>query len=125
VTVLLVALGAAVGAPMRYLVDRSVQRRADSAFPFGTLTVNLIGSLVLGLLLGGAAGGGVPDAVVLALGVGLCGAFTTYSTFGYETLRLVEDGSHWLGLANALVSVTAGLLCAWAGLAIASVVWPG
>lgn len=124
-TVLLVALGAAVGAPMRYLVDRSVQRRTDSAFPFGTLTVNLIGSFVLGLLLGGAAAGGVPDAVVLTLGVGLCGAFTTYSTFGYETMRLVEDGSSWLGLANALVSVTSGLLCAWAGFALASVVWPG
>lgn len=124
-TVLLVALGAAVGAPLRYVVDRVVQRRTDSAFPWGTLTVNLAGSLLLGLLLGGAAAGGVSEAVLLAVGVGLCGAFTTYSTFGYETARLVGDGSSWLALANALVSVVLGLACGWAGFALAGVVWPG
>jgi len=125
VTVLLVALGAAVGAPLRYVVDRVVQRRTDSAFPWGTLTVNLAGSLLLGLLLGGAAAGGVSEAVLLAVGVGLCGAFTTYSTFGYETARLVGDGSSWLALANALVSVVLGLVCGWAGFGLAGVVWPG
>ena len=124
-TVLLVALGAAVGAPLRYVVDRVVQRRTDSAFPWGTLTVNLAGSLLLGLLVGGAAAGGVSEAVLLAVGVGLCGAFTTYSTFGYETVRLVGDGSSWLALANALVSVLLGLACGWAGFGLAGVVWPG
>lgn len=114
-TVLLVALGGALGAPLRYLVDRAVQVRTDSTFPWGTLTVNVIGSFVLGALLALAAAGGVPDAVVAAVGIGLCGAFTTYSTFGYETVRLAADGARLLAALNAFVSVAAGLAAALAG----------
>lgn len=114
-TVLLVALGGALGAPLRYLVDRAVQVRTDSTFPWGTLTVNVIGSFVLGALLALAAAGGVPDAVVAAVGIGLCGAFTTYSTFGYETVRLAADGARLLAALNAVVSVAAGLAAALAG----------
>ena len=55
-TVLLIALGAAVGAPLRYLVDRAIQSRHESSFPWGTLTVNVVGSFLLGLLVGWAAG---------------------------------------------------------------------
>lgn len=122
-TLLLVALGAAVGAPLRYFTDRAVQARHDSVFPWGTLTVNVVGSLVLGLLLGGAAAGGIPDAVVTAAGVGFCGALTTYSTFGYETIRLAEGGSVLYGSANVVVSLAAGLAAAWLGLALAGVIW--
>lgn len=114
-TVLLVALGGALGAPLRYLVDRAVQVRTGSTFPWGTLTVNVIGSFVLGVLLALAAAGGVPDAVVAAVGIGLCGAFTTYSTFGYETVRLAADGARLLATLNAVVSVAAGLTAALAG----------
>jgi fluoride exporter len=123
VTLLLVALGAAVGAPLRYFTDRAVQARHDSVFPWGTLTVNVVGSLVLGLLLGGAAAGGIPAAVVTAAGVGFCGALTTYSTFGYETVRLAEGGPLLYGSANVVVSLAAGLAAAWLGLSIAGVVW--
>lgn len=114
-TILLVALGGALGAPLRYLVDRAVQVRAGSTFPWGTLTVNVIGSFTLGALLALAAAGGVPDAVVAAVGIGLCGAFTTYSTFGYETVRLAADGARLLATLNAVVSVAAGLAAALAG----------
>ena len=118
-TWLFVALGGALGAPLRYLVDRAVQVRADSVFPWGTLTVNVLGSFMLGLLLGAATAGGVPDAVVAAVGVGLCGAFTTYSTFGYETVRLASDGARLLAVLNAAVSVAAGLAAALAGVLLA------
>ncbi len=121
-TILLVALGAAVGAPARYLTDRWVQARHDSVFPWGTLTVNVVGSFLLGLLIGGAAAGGVPQAVLTALGTGFCGALTTYSTFGYETVRLAEDGSFLYAAANATISVAAGLGAAWLGAATATAV---
>lgn len=120
---LLVALGAAVGAPLRYYTDRAVQSRTGSVLPWGTLTVNVAGSLLLGLVVGGARAGGVGEEVLAAVGVGFCGALTTYSTFGYETVRLVEDGSRLYALANVVGSVVAGLAAAGLGLLVAGVVW--
>ncbi|WP_043502173.1 fluoride efflux transporter CrcB [Georgenia sp. SUBG003] len=122
-TVLLVALGAAVGAPLRYWTDRAVQARHDSVLPWGTLVVNVAGSFVLGFVAGGAVAGGVSDAVVAAAGTGFCGALTTYSTFGYETARLRESGSRLYVLLNITLSLAAGLAAAWLGLAAAGVVW--
>ena len=123
-TVLLVALGAAVGAPLRYLVDRLVQGSHDSVFPWGTLTVNLAGSLLLGVLAGGAAAHAVPGPVGALLGPGLCGALTTYSTFGYETVRLLERGTRRYAVLNAVASVAGGLGAAFAGVAVAAAIWP-
>ncbi|MGH3933142.1 MAG: fluoride efflux transporter FluC [Pseudonocardiaceae bacterium] len=87
-----VALGAAVGAPVRYLVDQAVRSRHDSVFPWGTLLVNMAGSLLLGFLAALPADG----AVMVVAGAGFCGALTTYSTFSYETLRLVQDRARLL-----------------------------
>ncbi|PZF79469.1 fluoride efflux transporter CrcB [Jiangella anatolica] len=115
-TVLLVAAGAAVGAPLRYVVDRWIQLRLDGAFPWGTLAVNVAGSFILGLVLGSPS---VDDELVALLGTGFCGALTTYSTFGYETLRLLEDGAWSRGVANVLVSVGAGLGAAALGWTLA------
>lgn len=117
----LVALGAAVGAPLRYLVDRAVQGRHDSLFPWGTFTVNVIGSLILGVLVGGA--NAVPGAAMDLLGTGLCGALTTYSTFGYETIRLIEDGARFSAVTNVVASVGAGLGAAFIGVGIAEAIW--
>lgn len=116
--VLLVALGAALGAPLRYFADRAIQSTHDSVFPWGTLAVNLVGSLIFGVLVGGASASGVPAEVVNAAGVGFCGALTTYSAFGYETVRLAEEGMIRHGFLNALVSVGAGLAAAYLGVAI-------
>lgn len=116
-TILLVALGAAVGAPARYLVDRWIQTRHDSVFPWGTLTVNVVGSFVLGALVAAAAGAAVSPHVLAALGAGFCGALTTYSTFGYETLRLASEGSVRYAVLNALGTVVAGLAAAALGVA--------
>ncbi|RPF28036.1 fluoride efflux transporter CrcB [Georgenia muralis] len=118
-TLLLVAVGATVGAPLRYYTDRAIQSRHDSVFPWGTLTVNVIGSLILGVLAGAASAGGVPQTVLTLVGVGFCGALTTYSTFSYETMRLTESGSRLYALLNILLSLTAGLGAAWLGLTIA------
>jgi CrcB protein len=113
VTLLLVALGGVFGAPLRYLVDRAVQGRHDSVFPWGTFAVNVAGSLVLGLV------AGLSGAVYSLLGIGFCGAFTTYSTFSYETLRLLEGGSRFYALANVVANVLAGLGAMFLGLALA------
>ncbi|MFB7187250.1 fluoride efflux transporter CrcB [Streptomyces sp. NPDC056178] len=120
---LLVIVGAAVGAPLRYLTDRAVQSRHDTVFPWGTLAVNVSGSLVLGLLTGAATAGAATSHLQLLLGTGLCGALTTYSTFSYETLRLAEDGARFYAAANILASVVAGLGAAFAGVSLAQALW--
>jgi len=117
-TVLLVALGAAVGAPLRYLVDRAVQARHGSRFPAGTLTVNIVGSLLLGFLTGLPAA----PAMSALLGTGFCGALTTYSTFSYETLRLAADGRRRYAVANVVTSILAGLGAAYLGVLLAAAV---
>jgi len=112
VTLLLVLAGAVVGAPLRYVADRYIAARHDSVFPWGTFGVNVTGSLLLGV----AAGAARADGWVLPLvGTGLCGAFTTFSTFGYETLRLVEEGSVRVAALNVAGSVVACLLASAAG----------
>jgi CrcB protein len=116
VTVLLVALGAAVGATARYLTDRAMKARFGSTFPWGTLCVNVVGSFVLGLLVGLP----VPPGWAALLGTGFCGALTTYSTFSYEALLLTRERTPIGALAYVTLSVAAGLLLAWAGLTVAS-----
>jgi fluoride exporter len=106
---LVVALGAAVGAPLRYLTDRGIQRRHDTVFPWGTFVVNVVGSLILGLITGAALAGAGGRHLRLLLGTGLCGALTTYSTFSYETLRLAENGARFFAVANVAVSIVAGI----------------
>ncbi|MFC6886436.1 MULTISPECIES: fluoride efflux transporter FluC [Actinomadura] len=114
----LVALGAALGAPLRYLTDRAVQSRHGTVFPWGTFTVNVAGSALLGFLAALPAGGGV---MALA-GTGFCGALTTYSTFGYETLRLAEEGAKTSAALNAVASIAAGLGAAYCGMTLAGAV---
>lgn len=106
VTAVLVVVGAMVGAPVRYLVSRAVPS------PWGTFVVNVAGCFVLGLL-AGATGGW--HALV---GTGFCGALTTYSTFSYETLQLVERKDYRAAGLNAGLSVAAGLAAAGLGLAL-------
>ncbi|MEV0371247.1 fluoride efflux transporter CrcB [Streptomyces sp. NPDC050636] len=120
---LLVIAGAAVGAPLRYLTDRTVQARHDTVFPWGTFTANVVGCLVLGLITGAVTSGAAGSQVQLLLGTGFCGALTTYSTFSYETLRLAEDGARFFAAANVAASLAAGLGAVFAGAALAEAVW--
>ncbi|MEU7565788.1 CrcB family protein [Streptomyces fradiae] len=104
-TWLLVLAGGALGAPLRYLTDRAVQSRHDTVFPWGTLAVNVLGSLALGVL----AGAAVASPAYALLGTGLCGALSTYSTFSYETLRLTRAGAARYAAANVAASVVASV----------------
>lgn len=122
-TLLLVVAGAMVGAPLRYLTDRFVQARHDSRFPWGIWSVNVAGSFVLGVLAAGVTAGGVSGEVMALAGVGFCGALTTYSTFGYETVRLVEEGAYFYAAAYVAGSVAAGLGAAFCGVAVAEAIW--
>ncbi|WP_326639794.1 fluoride efflux transporter CrcB [Streptosporangium sp. NBC_01755] len=120
---LLVLLGGAVGAPLRYLTDRAVQARHDTVFPWGTFAVNVAGSLILGILTGAVLSGAAGTGVQLLLGTGFCGALTTYSTFSYETLRLAEAGAMLLAVANVVASIVAGLGAVFAGLTLAQAIF--
>jgi CrcB protein len=120
---LLVIAGAAVGAPLRYLTDRTVQSKHDTVFPWGTFAVNVVGCLVLGVVTGAVTAGAASSQVQLLLGTGLCGALTTYSTFSYETLRLTEEGAQFFAAANVVASVVAGLGAAFVGAAVAQALW--
>jgi CrcB protein len=123
VTWFLVALGAAVGAPLRYLIDRGVQARHDSLFPWGTFAANVVGSLILGVLVGGTLAGAVPGSVMALIGTGLCGALTTYSTFSFETIRLLEQRATFYAFLNAGASIIAGVGAAYVGIAVAESLW--
>lgn len=99
-----VALLGGVGALLRFLLDGAVSSRAGRELPFGTFAVNLAGALLLGFLAGVSLSG---EALVLA-GSATLGSFTTFSTWMFETQRLVEDGESRSALANALISLAAG-----------------
>jgi CrcB protein len=120
---LLVGAGGFVGAALRFGVSGGVQRLAGfSSFPYGTLAVNVLGCLAIGLLSGLAESRQVltPEARLLIL-IGLLGSFTTFSTFGYETLTLLRDGVLLRAAANVALQIGLGLGAAWAGLALSRV----
>jgi fluoride exporter len=121
-TVLLVLVGGAIGAPVRYLVDLVVQSRHDSALPWGTFTVNAAGSLVLGLTAGGVAAAGGPTWLLSLAGTGFCGALTTFSTFSFETVRLAEEGAMRGAALNLAGSVLVGAAACAAGWSLATAV---
>ncbi len=120
---LLVMLGGGVGAASRWLVDQAIQARHDSVLPWGTFIVNVTGSLLLGLLLGAAALGPADARWLALVGTGFCGGFTTFSTFGYETARLLEDGARVSAALNAIGSVAVGLAAAVTGWWLAGLAW--
>ena len=115
---LVVAAGGFVGAPSRYLLDRAISGRIESDLPWGTFVINITGSLLLGFLTGLTLAGRLPEVGKALLGTGFCGAYTTFSTFTFETVRLLEDGRILDAVGNVLVSVAVGLGAAAAGLAV-------
>jgi CrcB protein len=117
-TLVLITLGALVGAPARYLTDRGFQARFGSRWPWGTLTVNVVASFVLGVVLG--AGTHVDRQLLALIGTGFCGALSTYSTFSFETLRLYERGSRRSAISYVALSLIVGIGAAGAGWALGS-----
>ena len=119
-TVVLVLLGGALGAPLRYVVDLMVQSRHDSVLPWGTFVVNAAGSLVLGATAGGVAAAAGPDWVLTLAGTGFCGALTTFSTFSFETVRLAEERALSAATVNVAGSVVVGAAACAAGWSVAT-----
>lgn len=111
---LLVAVGGAIGATLRYLVTSWIQQRVDF-FPWGTLAVNLVGSLLIGMLLEMTLRGYLSGQARLLIAVGLLGGFTTFSSLSWETLMLLEEGDMIPALLNAFGSLLAGVMLAWLG----------
>ena len=125
---LAVAIGGALGAPLRFVTDRRVQWRAfgdheSSAWPLGTLVVNLAGALALGLIVGAGRYGPLGPLPSAALGTGVCGALTTFSTVSVETVRLVER-ERWLAAATvAATNLILTVAVAAVGLWVAAALW--
>jgi CrcB protein len=111
--------GGAAGAPSRYLLDGFVQTHTRRAFPWGTFVINASGSLVLGVLTGLALRHGLSSTTKTVLGTGFCGAFTTFSTFAFETVRLAEEGETRAAVVNVALNAVVGTVVGGLGLAVA------
>lgn len=116
---LTVSLAAGLGAVLRYVVDVTVQQRARAEFPYGTLVINLSGSLFLGVVTGLSLHHGLPTNPTLILGTGLAGGYTTLSTWAVESLALTQEGSLAAAGLNVLGSFALGMAAAAAGLGLA------
>jgi CrcB protein len=114
-----VMIGGALGSAARYLVAGAVQRQFGASFPWGTLAVNLVGCGVIGFLMNQSriVDGGLNARLLLVVGV--CGGFTTFSSFGYETLELLRDGEPQRALLNVSLQLVGGLAAVWVGLVAA------
>lgn len=118
---LLVGLGGFIGANARFVVARLVGALFETRFPLGTFVINISGSFLLGALGTLVAQKVMPnsESMRLALGVGFLGAFTTFSTFEFETHALIDDGSWLTATTNMFASLFVGLLAVRAGIVIA------
>lgn len=115
-----VAAGGALGSVCRYVVGAFIQGRSAPGFPVATLAINVAGSFLLGLILQGALeGSAMSPGTRLFLATGFCGGFTTFSTFSYETLRLVEDGEYVPAAGYVAASVVLSLIAALGGVMVA------
>jgi CrcB protein len=124
-SIIFVALGGALGSVFRYLLGTWAQTASRSIdFPYGTLTVNLIGCFMIGMLAQLAEARGLFTSESRALVfVGILGGFTTFSSFGNETVNLLRDGETWNALANVGANVIFGLMLVWVGRTAAFWIW--
>ena len=115
----IVFVGGGIGAIARYGMQGIVYRIFGSAFPYGTLVVNVLGSFVIGLFLTLAeTRAGVSPAIRIFLTIGVLGGFTTFSSFSYETMTLLRDSNYALGMANIALNVAVCLAATWFGMSI-------
>jgi CrcB protein len=114
----LICLAGGVGSALRLLVDGAIRARVGAAYPVGTTVINVTGSLGLGLLTGAAAHAGLPHDLLLILGGGLLGGYTTFSTASLETVRLAEAGRIAAALANGLGTLVVCVAAAGLGIAV-------
>jgi fluoride exporter len=125
--ILLVAVGGALGALARFGVGLLVSRLPGRPMPLGTLAVNVIGCLAIGMAgqyLAGHSSSAIAPALRYGVVIGFLGALTTFSAFGWDSVELLQKGHGGLALANIGANVVVGLLAVWAGMCIAAVYWP-
>lgn len=114
---LAVAVGSAVGGMLRYYLGGSVLARLGGAFPLATFVINITGSFIIGFFLTLVSERiSLSQPVRLAVAVGFVGAYTTFSTFEYETARLIEERHVMLALLNVILSVVVGFVAVWGGI---------
>jgi CrcB protein len=114
-----ICLAGAAGTGARYLIALWAAQRLGSAFPYGTLVVNLAGCFAIAALMHAALVLGWPPTVRAAVTIGFIGGFTTYSSFNFETMRLVEEGAPAGAALNLVLTVAGGAAAGWLGLAAA------
>lgn len=117
---IMVMLGGATGSLTRYVLGTAIMARVGGRFPLGTVVINITGSFLIGLLMALFTERLDPHPNLRFLLVtGFLGGYTTFSSFEWETLGLVQDGSQWLGLVNVVGSVLFGYIAVWLGAAMA------
>jgi len=117
-TLLLVGSGGFLGSTLRYLFSRYVESTWLSSFPYGTFGVNIIGCLIIGAIYGLSIRNLASTETRLLVATGFCGGFTTFSSFSYEFLTLLQDGQLWYAFLYSFGSLAAGLLAVWMGITL-------
>ncbi len=118
--VLLIGLGSFIGGILRYLLSQLIQNKALTSFPYGTLTVNVLGCLLIGIVFGISERTGITDEWKLFLATGLLGGFTTFSAFSNESIAMIRDGQAGAALIYIGCSVLLGLLATYGGILVAN-----
>ena len=117
---ILVFLGGGFGSVLRYIVGKYLNS-SENGIPYGTFLANILGSLLIGLILGFAAkNNALSQNHTLLLATGFCGGFTTFSTFAYEVLSLIKNGNTLHAIAYVALSSVAGVCLVWLGLKLSS-----
>lgn len=113
---LLVGLGGFIGSYLRYFISGFIEQKILSSFPFGTFAVNIIGCFIVGVLFAMSTRFNLVPEYRLLLATGFCGGFTTFSSFSYESVSLLQDAQFLYGFLYAGLSLLIGCLAAWLGI---------
>jgi fluoride exporter len=116
--ILAVGFGGMAGSIARYCSVMLIDKRLNPVFPYGTLAVNILGSFVLGCIIGLNLKGSLSENVRLLLATGFCGGFTTFSAFAYENISLMNQKTYGSAISYIVVSIVLGLVAVWSGMAI-------
>ncbi len=119
--ILAIGAGSFIGGISRYLLSLFIQNRIDTTFPFGTLTVNILGCFLIGVVFGFADRGNMSQEWRLFLATGILGGFTTLSAFSNETVGMMRDGQFWYALSYVVSSIVIGLVATFIGIMIVKI----
>jgi len=119
--ILAIGAGSFIGGISRYLVSLFIQSRVDTTFPFGTLTVNVVGCFLIGVVFGFADRGNMSQEWRLFLATGILGGFTTFSAFSNETVGMMRDGQFWYASSYVVSSIVLGLVATFIGIMIVKI----